>query len=83
MKLIGDCTIYETLFLNKNERKDMYILTQVKVKEMLKAKYYLNSKRKKLHEQLKTLRQGNLTVVEYMNTFEVSIVITTYSNKEW
>lgn len=40
------------------------------MKEMLRAKYCPMHHDKKLHNQLHTLKQGNLHVIEGLNTFE-------------
>lgn len=52
----------------------------VKMKEMLRSKYYIRIYDKKIHEQLMTLRHGSMQVIKYMNTFEELIAVTHYTN---
>ncbi|KAK8926104.1 hypothetical protein KSP39_PZI018936 [Platanthera zijinensis] len=59
----------------------MKLIGQAKMKERLKEKYLPASYRDQLFEQLQNLRQGTLTVAEYMARFDELIVMSDISEE--
>ncbi|KAK8923695.1 hypothetical protein KSP39_PZI019139 [Platanthera zijinensis] len=75
MKLVGQAKVFWISVERALERDGCYPITRWdEMKERLKEKYLPASYRGQLFEQLQNLRQGTLTVAEYMARFDELIV---------